>query len=440
MIIRSIRFQSPHKIYESLRCKNSILLESQKHGNNSYIALNPYLIFKSKNNTITITKNNKTTKTNGNPLEVLKKLIQKHNVKRKPSQPLFYQGAIGYLGYDLVHNFEELPKSAKDDLKLPDCYFIFPKDILHFDHKKKTATIITKNQERANAIIKKINNIKPSPQIPKTTKIIPKSNFTQAQYEKAITRCKEYVHAGDSFQIKISQRFVANIKEDPFEIYKRLRKINPSPYAAYLELDNFKVISNSPEHLVKVQKNSVETRPIGGTYPKTNNKQKDFQLLKKFKQDKKEQHEHNMLIDLERNDLGRVCKYGSIKVNEHKTIEHYSHLIHLVSNIQGELQKDKDVFNVIESMFPGGTVTGCPKIRTMEIIDEIEPVTRSLYTGSIGFINFSNEMDFNIIIRTLIVKNNKGYIQVGGGVVANSNPKKEYQETLDKAKAIFEAL
>ena len=231
-----------------------------------------------------------------------------------------------------------------------------------------------------------------------------------------------------------------SITEDPFEIYKRLRIINPSPYAAYLELDNFSIVSNSPEHLVKVEHNKVETRPIGGTYPRTSNKKKDSKLLEQFEKDEKEQREHNMLIDLERNDLGRVCKYGSITVNEHKTIEEYSHLYHLVTNIQGQLQKNKDVFDVLASMFPGGTITGCPKIRTMEIIDKIEPVTRNCYTGSIGFINFSNEMDFNIIIRTLIVKNNKGYIQVGGGVVADSKPKREYQETIDKAKAIFEAL
>jgi|ETNmetMinimDraft_2_1059921.scaffolds.fasta_scaffold03564_4 para-aminobenzoate synthetase component 1 len=439
MITRSIPYQDPVLLYEALRSKNSILLESQKNGNNSYIALNPYQLFKSKGNTITITKNNKTTKKKGNPVEELKKLISKHQVKRKQSQPLFYQGAIGYLGYDLVHHFEKLPRTAKDDLKLPDCYFIFPRDIIHFDHKKKTAKIITKDKQRADTIQKKIANHQPSPESqPKKPKL--KSNFTKIKYEQAIKKCKKYIEEGDSFQIKISQRFETEIKEDPFEIYKRLKTINPSPYAAFLELENFQVISNSPEHLVKVQNNQVETRPIGGTYPRTNNKTNNQQLLKQFKQDKKEQQEHNMLIDLERNDLGRVCKYGSIKVNEHKTIEHYSHLYHLVTNIQGKLQKNKDVFNTIQTMFPGGTITGCPKIRTMEIIDEIEPVTRNLYTGSIGFINFSNEMDFNIIIRTLIIKNNKGYIQVGGGIVADSNPKKEYQETLDKAKAIIEAL
>tara|TARA_Y100000310_G_scaffold309226_1_gene353128 strand:- start:36 stop:1355 length:1320 start_codon:yes stop_codon:yes gene_type:complete len=439
MITRSIPYQDPATIYEALRSKNSILLESQKNGNNSYIALNPYQLFKSKGNTITITKNNKTKRKKGNPLEELKKLISIHQVKRKPSQPLFYQGAIGYLGYDLVHHIEKLPKTAKDDLKLPDSYFIFPRDIIHFDHEKKTAKIITKNKQRADTIQKKIATSTPSlTSKPKKPKL--KSNFTQTQYETAIKKCKKYIEHGESFQIKISQRFETEIKEDPFEIYKRLRTINPSPYAAFLDLENFQVISNSPEHLVKVENQKVETRPIGGTYPRTNNKKKDKELLKLFQQDEKEQQEHNMLIDLERNDLGRVCKYGSIKVNEHKTIEHYSHLYHLVTNIQGKLQNNKDVFNTLQAMFPGGTVTGCPKIRTMEIIDEIEPVTRNCYTGSIGFINFSNEMDFNIIIRTLIVKNNKGYIQVGGGVVAKSNQKKEYQETIQKAKAIFEAL
>lgn len=442
MYIKELRFENPCRIYEKLRSLNSILLESQKNGRYSYIALNPYMIFKSKKQRIEIIKDEKRILKKGNPLNELKRILSK-KINRKKSWPLFYSGCIGYFAYDISHFFEKLPATAIDDLNLPDIYMIFPRDIIFFDHKKKVMKIISKSKQNIVNIIERINmnNAKRDANSKSNNeKIRFKSNFTFAKYKKAVDKCKEYVRKGDSFQIKISQRFECEINEDSFEIYKKLRRINPSPYAAYLNFEDCTLVSCSPEHLVKVENGNIETRPIGGTYPRGRNSQEDDRILKKFLQDEKEKAEHMMLIDLERNDLGRVCEYGSVVANEKMAIEKYSHLMHIVTNIKGRLQKDKTIFDVLKAMFPGGTITGCPKIRTMEIIDELEPVARGPYTGSIGFINFSNEMDLNIIIRTLIIKGSKGYVQVGGGIVADSNPKREYEETIDKAKALFEAI
>lgn len=441
MHLKQKKIKDPCFVYKKFYSKNSVLLESQKNGRYSYIALNPYMIFKSKGDKIDIIKGKKRFVKKGNPISELRHIMSSRKIKRTKDLPLFYSGAIGYFGYDTVHFFEKLPRTAKDDLKLPDIYLIFPKDIIFFDHKKKIMKIICKEKESISKIEKKIEEKEEKIiQVDKKSETKFKSNFTYSNYKKSVEKCKEYVMAGDSFQIKISQRFECKIDEDPFEIYKRLRKINPSPYSAFINFEDVTLVSCSPEHLIKVEDGKVETRPIGGTYPRGKNDKEDIVIAKRFMQDEKERAEHTMLIDLERNDLGRVCKYGSIYVDEMMTLEKYSHLMHIVTNIKGELYEGKDIFHVLRAMFPGGTITGCPKVRTMEIIDEIEPTTRGPYTGSVGFMNFSNEMDMNLIIRTLIIKGNKGYIQVGGGIVADSNPKREYEETIDKANALLEAI
>ncbi|MBW2989237.1 anthranilate synthase component I family protein [Candidatus Woesearchaeota archaeon] len=452
MFIKELGFKDPCEAYEKLRDINSVLLESQKNGRHSYIALNPYMVFKSKGEKIEITENGEKRVKRANPINELKSILcdDKRKAERKEGWPLFYSGCIGYMGYDTVHLFERLPRKAKDDLKLPDIYMIFPRDILFFDHKRNVMKIICESKEDCCRIVRKLDEAGNRPKRAEAAagKKRPiedkgcnfRSNFTFEEYKKAIKRCKDYVKAGDSFQIKISQRFECKIREDSFEIYKRLRRINPSPYAAYVHLDGCTLVSCSPEHLVKVEKGEVETRPIGGTYPRGNDEEEDNSILRRFKRDDKERAEHTMLIDLERNDLGKVCRYGSIKVNECRSIEKYSHLMHIVTNIKGELEEGKDIFDVLRAMFPGGTITGCPKIRTMEIIDEIENRARGPYTGSIGFMNFSNEMDLNIIIRTMVIKGSKGFIQSGGGIVADSTAKREYDETIDKAKALFEAI
>jgi len=445
MIIKNLPFQDPCKVYEKLRSINSVLLESQKNGDYSYVALNPYLIFKSKGEKIEIIKKNKKIIKIGNPLKELEKIIFKNKVKRKKEWPLFYAGCVGYFGYDLARFIESKAFNLqKDDLGLPDIYLIFPCDILFFDHKNKILKLICKNKKDVKKIIEKIklNHISNKFYARHLTSLKNnlKSNFTFNQYKKAINKCKKYIKTGHSFQIKISQRFQFKIKQDPWEVYKKLKKINPSPYAAFLNFKDCTIVSNSPERLIKVEQNNIETRPIGGTYPRGKNLCEDKKNIKKFMLDNKEKAEHNMLIDLERNDLGKVAKFGSIKLNEKKTIEKYSHLFHIVTNIKAKLAKNKNIFDCFKAMFPGGTITGCPKKRTIDIINEIEPIARGPYTGSIGFMNFSNELDLNIIIRTLIVKDGIGYIQTGGGIVADSDARKEYDETINKASAIFESI
>jgi anthranilate/para-aminobenzoate synthase component I len=426
-----------------------------KGGRYSYIGIDPFMTFKSKNKEITISRRNKSSTLHGNPMEELRKLIDAYKTPKIENLPLYQGGAMGYLSYDVVHFIEKLPKTALDDLKLPDSYYIFPRTIFAIDHKKKKLHIIIiaePNLKSYGDAVKRIKDIVGAIKREKPIKEIIvlgkdeikasdiKSNLSYEEYTKAFKKAKNYVLAGDSFQIKISQRLETKINSDSFKIYRHLRKINPSPYAAYLNFNGVKLVSCSPEHLLKVDNEIVLTRPIAGTYPRGKNKSEDKKLQKKFFSDEKELAEHTMLIDLERNDLGRVCEYGSIKVDELMTLEKYSHVMHIVSNITGTLRKDKDCFDAIYAAFPGGTITGCPKVRTMEIIDELEPATRGPYTGSIGFITFNKDLDFNIIIRTLIIKGNRGYVQVGGGIVSDSNLKTEYFETLHKGMALLEAV
>ncbi len=491
------------QIYDSLRANNigeSVFLDSCGKGKYSYLALFPYCTFKSKGKSIWI-DGKVTTLKNSTPFDELKKLIKKYK-KKYPQKynsqfPLLNSGCIGYLGYDLVRFLEKIPAKAEDDLKLPDSYFIFPSILLAAEHvknknkknkQKDLLHIFSPNNDKQafdfiTNIIKAVDKINPNSEIENPTtnanenkklkkldySVIKryniKSSLTWPQYKKIALKAREYVHAGDSFQIKISQRLEFEIDEEPWKIYKKLRAINPSPYAAFVDFNDIKLISCSPEHLLKVQriktdnkdkksKNEylAETRPIGGTYPRGKNTEEDKKIAQKFFNDEKELAEHTMLIDLERNDFGRVCKYGTVKVTEMMKLEKYSHLMHIVTNIQGILddgniankiknKRDrKDCFDAIKAMFPGGTITGCPKVRTMEIIDELEPVARGPYTGSIGGFNLNGECDFNLIIRTLIVSNGKGYLNVGGGIVADSKPRREYEETIEKGLAIVEAV
>lgn len=437
---------------------DSVVLESVKGGRFSYICLDPFMIYKSKGNRIEIEKCGNKAILRGNPIEELRKVMDDFVIEHSARDlPFFFGGAIGYFGYGLAQFIEELPSNTTDDILLPDCYLIFPRITIAFDNIDKVASIViidSSDDKELNYIADIINNsyknssegfsidnglikrIKDSIDVSKIS-----SNFSFEQYKKAVEKCKEYVLNGDSFQIKISQRLEEDFKGlDAFELYKVLRQINPAPYSAFIDFDGIKLVSCSPEHLISLKDGIAETRPIGGTYPRGKDKDEDAKLIKRFKSDKKELAEHTMLIDLERNDLGKVCKYGSIKVNELMSIEKYSHVFHIVTNIKGELRDDKDCFDLFKAMFPGGTVTGCPKVRTMEIIDEIEPITRGPYTGSIGFINFNKEMDLSIIIRTAIISNNKAYIQVGGGIVADSVAEKEYYETIDKGMALIEAI
>ncbi len=366
-----------------------------------------------------------------NPKKVL------HNLEELTHAHLNY-GAFGFFSYDFGWEIEELPNKAEDDLKIPHLWFVIPETLIIFDHRKNKIIIKSpKKEEIKNQLLDRQKNPLfkkwEKGHLPKRAlhdRLIPymhKSDFLEM-----VTKTKEYIAAGDIYQANLSQRFSTPLAEHPFTIYKRLRKINPSPFAAYLDCGSMHLVSCSPERLVRLEKDTVEARPIAGTKPA--NSPPKLLLL-----DPKERAEHIMLVDLERNDLGRVSDFGSVKVNEKMVVEKYSHVIHIVSNVIGKLSSDKDKFDLIKAMFPGGTITGCPKIRSMEIIEELEPVKRGPYTGSIGYI-MHNKIDLNIAIRTMVIKNNTIYIQVGAGIVADSDPEKEYEETLQKAQALFEAL
>lgn len=436
-------------IYRKVLSDNSFILQSslldEKLGKYSYIGFDPFLVFKSKGKNYWI--NGK--KRMGAPLNALREIIYSFKVERKECMPLFCGGAAGYFSYDIVHFLENLPKNAKDDLKLPDIYFIFVDKLIAFDHISRKIKLIALGNNRKEAeekirdIEMKIKGREDKIKRKKSMKGIDKkikSNFSKKAYINAVKKVKDYIMAGDAFQVNLSKRLQVGIACEPIELYEKLMQTNPAPFSAFLNLDGFQIASSSPERLVKVEKGIVTTRPIGGTRPRGRNSEEDKSLEEELLSSEKEKAEHAMLVDLERNDIGRISCYGTVRPKELFTVERYAKVMHLVSEIEGILCKDKDCFDVLKAMFPGGTITGCPKVRVMEIIDELEPTARGPYTGSIGFINFNNEMDLNIAIRTLIIKDSIAYLNVGGGIVADSRPEKEYKETLHKAEALIDAL
>ncbi len=442
----------------------AFLLDSVKEagstGRYSFIGSDPYLVFQSKGDRIQIHRGEETVAERGNPLAVLKALIQKFTLPKSGDDlPPFFGGAVGYFGYDLVRFLEPIPALAADDLGCPDLVVMFVETVLAFDHHEETLQIIfTPSPERVQNTPRKIlleeglhkigrlEEILRAP-VPAETRgakfnspITPESNLTKDQYVEMIRRCKDYIAAGDIYQANLSQRLSVPFDHDPWPLYKTLREINPSPFSGFLKMNDLCLVSASPERLVRLQGGIVETRPIAGTRPRGRTPQEDEGMTLELLANEKERAEHLMLVDLERNDLGKICRYGSVEVNEFMVTEQYSHVIHIVSNVRGRLSPGRDCIDVIRAVFPGGTITGVPKVRCMQIIDELEPVSRGPYTGSFGYISFAGEMDLNIIIRTFIITGGRAYVQVGAGIVADSDPEREYQETLYKAQALITAL
>ncbi|MBI2447515.1 MAG: anthranilate synthase component I family protein, partial [Candidatus Omnitrophica bacterium] len=347
----------------------------------------------------------------------------------------------------------------------PDINLLFVDTIIAFDHIKGSVKVISNAKgiedtdksydeavdkiERVVARLREGNNLECTgiskycscPDVTSGLNLTSiKSNFTEEGFCKIVKKAKEYIASGDIFQANLSQRFSVPCSLDPFILYKALRSINPSPFAAYLDLGDLQIVSSSPERLLKLEGRDVQTRPIAGTRPRGKTDEEDRRLSNELILNEKERAEHIMLVDLERNDLGRVCEYGSVLVDEFLVLEEYSHVFHIVSNVVGKMRHGMDCFDLLRAGFPGGTITGCPKVRCMEIIDELEPVTRNIYTGSIGYLSFNGDMDLNIVIRTLILTKGIGYLQVGAGIVADSDPVREYYETLYKAEALFKAV
>jgi len=363
--------------------------------------------------------------------------------------PHFWGGAVGYFSYDVARHFEKIPTIAVDDLNIPEIYIGFTDEVIVFDHDEKILKIITRlkrddNYEYGVERLSRLASEITSRQSPVTSHQMTarnlKSNMTKSKFTNMVKRAKEYIREGDIFQANLSQRFEAEFEGDPWEFYKRLNEINPSPFGGYINFDDMSIVSASPERLIKINGKYIETRPIAGTRPRGKSSQNDIALSKELLLNEKERAEHIMLVDLERNDLGRVCKYGTVKVDELMTLESYSHVWHIVSKVVGELKDDVKFIDILRACFPGGTITGCPKVRCMEIIEELEPVRRGIYTGSMGYIGYDGRIDLNIIIRSALVKNGKIYFYAGAGIVADSDPEREYEETLFKAEAIMEAL
>ncbi len=393
-------------------------------------------------------------------LAVIKNELAHYNPVQLPGLPRFVGGAVGFLGYDVVQQFERLPQNAPHVTQLPDIRFMIFDSIVIFDHVK-TQIIVLSNAHNTGdveaaytAAINKIEQItdrlrQPLTHIPKAEKVLNEplqSNFTQSQFEEAVRKAKEYIAAGDAFQIVLSQRFSRKTSAPPFAIYRALRMLNPAPYMFFFlfpkEVNgkNFNMIGASPEMMVRLEDGIASVRPIAGTRPRGETPEADAELEANLLTDPKERAEHVMLVDLGRNDLGRVCEFGSVHVPELMTIERYSHVMHIVSHVEGRLKPDLDAYDLIRATFPAGTVSGAPKIRAMEIIDELEPDRRGPYAGAVGYFSFSGSMDTCITIRTITMLDDLAHIQAGAGIVADSDPATEYAETQHKAAALARAI
>jgi anthranilate synthase component 1 len=402
----------------------------------------------------------------GEFMQTLRAALQRFKSVKVPGLPPFTGGAVGYFGYDMVRTIEDIPDTGLDDIGADDAVLAFYKTILAFDHLRHQIHIISnliihdghdghesrypieKQYEQATQEIDRIEALLRTPlempqSKPNYDEILVRSNFEKSDYLKAVATAKEHIAAGDIFQVVLSQRFEVDLKTRPFEIYRALRIVNPSPYMYFLKTPDATIVGSSPEMLVKIQGREAHYRPIAGTRPRGANDIEDEKLAQELAADEKERAEHIMLVDLGRNDLGRVCKYGTVRVEDFMFIERYSHVMHLVSALRGELPDGPSGVDRLDTMmacFPAGTVSGAPKVRAMEIIDALEPTRRGVYSGAVMYLDFSNNLDSCIAIRTLVVKGSKGYIQAGGGIVADSTPEGEYQETVNKSRALRRAI
>ena len=440
--------------------KNSFIFESVEkgiiRGRYTIIGLNPDKLWNINNNMVTIETNKKKVKIKTNPLKYLNKLIKDFKIKIPSQLPSMASMLVGYFSYDIIRYIEKIPNKCKDDLKIPDVRLSRPRNLVIYDNLKKKIhyienvyadTKIKNYKEAYDSIVKKFElfknfeNIKLPEQFTfKQNKNSVKSNISKKRFKQLVKKAKTYIKNGDIFQVVLSQRFERKINKKPIEIYNQLRKSNPSPFMFYFNYEDFKVLGSSPEILVRLRKGEVTIRPIAGTRPRGRNLKEDKKYVSDLLKDKKELAEHLMLLDLGRNDVGKVSKINTVKVTEKFKVEKYSHVMHIVSNVIGKFNNQTSVFETLLSGFPAGTVSGAPKIRAMEIIDELEKNKRKLYAGGIGYFTPNNEFDTCIALRTALIKKDKFYVQAGAGIVADSRPEKEYAETVNKAKALMKAV
>jgi len=457
--------ETPLSFFKRLeRDRYSFLLESvegsERWARYSFLGTRPQRIFKARGHEIEIIERGKSRKfTDPTPLKVLEDLLKDCRPVPVAGVPPFFGGALGYVSYDAVEQFHQVANDKRDPLGMPEIFFLFAQTLVAFDNLKHTIKIIDnvsveggKNLRRAyDAAVKRIRQVISSLQ-KKPRGIEPRdvsqakgtrkfrSNLSQEGFQKAVSKAKDYIKAGDIIQVVLCQRLETETATDPFEIYRALRFINPSPYMFYLELEDLRVIGSSPETMVRLTGKTIELRPIAGTRRRGATPEEERELEADLLADPKERAEHVMLVDLGRNDVGRVAAIGSVEVNELMSIERYWHVIHIVSNVRGTLAADKTPFDLFVSAFPAGTVSGAPKIRAMQIISELEPQKRGLYAGAIGYFGYNGNLDTCIVIRTIVMKGKKVFITAGAGIVADSDPKLEYEETLNKARAMLRAV
>lgn len=439
---------------------HAFLLESaagnEKLARYSFLGAQPRLTLRASLGEVEVTEGGVARAVARDPLTVAREVLARYRPVQDPTLPRFSGGLVGYFSYDLIRTIERLPHRPPDDRRLPILDLALADTVMVFDHLRHRIRIVAnawveEGAERAyRAARDRIQEWldllqRPLPDsagaVASPPRLNIRSNMTREQYVAAVERCREYIHAGDAFQIVLSQRFAADVGDlDPLAIYRALRTINPSPFMFYLAGDDATIVGASPELLVRLEGDLVEMRPIAGTRRRGLTDEEDRRLADELLADEKERAEHVMLVDLTRNDLGRISRYGTVRVPELMTIERYSHVMHIVSLVQGRLREGRDAFDVLRAVFPHGTVSGAPKVRAMEILDELEPTARGPYAGAVGYVGFGGTLDTCIAIRTLVIANGVAYAQAGGGIVADSTPAFEYDETINKAKVLLRAI
>ena len=462
-----------HKI-DSGRC--ACLFESvvggEKVGRYSFLAADPFFELEAYGRRVTVTSHTGVSASGGplptarsyeaaNPMDELRQHVEALRAVHLAELPPFCAGAVGYAGYDTVRYFERLPDAPPDDRQVPDLAFAFYDRMVVFDNVSKTIVVVAMARldrpgatvesayddarRRVDALVQQLASrtgeldlvdIRPGGEV----NLEFQSNFTRSQYEKAVEKCVEYIRAGDIFQVVLSQRLEVPLRAHPFEIYRTLRVVNPSPFMFYVRTPSVTLVGSSPEVMVRVVDGRVTVRPLAGTRRRGETDDEDRKLAEELLADPKERAEHVMLVDLGRNDVGRVCRYRSVEVSDVMSIERYSHVMHITSNVSGQLAPGKGAFEALQACLPAGTVSGAPKVRAMEIIDELEPHRRGPYAGAVGYVDFSGNMDTCIALRTLVVQGDKGYVQAGAGIVADSVPANEWQETMNKARGLLKAI
>ena len=433
---------------------------SERWARFSFLGTRPHRVFKSKGRHIEIIENGKKRALDADfPLDILQRMLNEYRPVSVPGLPPFFGGALGYVAYNAVEQLHAIVNRKKDPLHAPDIFFLFVQTIIAFDNLKHTIKVIdnafldpdtsprTAYEQSVARLSKVISSLKSKPRRIEPRELNEssgsqrfRSNLNRDGFKQAVTKAKDYIEAGDIIQAVLCQRLETETAADAFEVYRALRFVNPSPYMFYLELEDLRIIGSSPETMVRLTGDTIELRPIAGTRRRGATPEEEHALESDLLADPKERAEHIMLVDLGRNDVGRVAEIGSVAVNELMGIERYSHVIHIVSNVRGTLAKDKTPFDLFVSAFPAGTVSGAPKIRAMQIISELEPQKRGLYAGAIGYFGYNGNLDTCIVIRTIVMQGSKVFINAGAGIVADSDPELEYQETLNKARAMFRAV